>query len=50
MLILPDVLIEDYDCDVPAALRPVFDALWNAAGYERSLNYDENGCWNPPPH
>jgi len=26
-------------------LRPIFDALWNAAGIEKSLNYDANGIW-----
>jgi hypothetical protein len=26
-------------------LRPLFDAVWNAAGWERSFNYDEKGKW-----
>lgn len=47
MLLLPDVLVEDYECDLPTLLRPVFDAVWNSAGWERSMNYDENGKWNP---
>jgi hypothetical protein len=46
LLTLPDVLVEDYQCDVPQLLRPIFDAVWNATGWERSLNYDENGKWN----
>jgi len=46
MLILPDVLIETYDADVATLLRPVFDAVWNAAGFERSFNYDDNGNWS----
>lgn len=45
MLILPDVLVEAYDADVATLLRPVFDAVWNAAGWERSFNYDEHGQW-----
>lgn len=28
-------------------LKPVFDIVWNAAGYVRSLHYDEHGNWNP---
>ena len=47
MLLLPDVLIEDYACDVPRVLRPIFDAVWNATGFERSMNYDEEGNWRP---
>jgi len=45
MLILPDVLIETYAPEMPTLLRPVFDAAWNAAGWETSLNYDETGKW-----
>jgi hypothetical protein len=50
MLLLPDVLIEDYaDVSsiqkVAAAMRPAFDAVWNACGHARSYNYDEQGNW-----
>ena len=45
MLLLPDVLMLRFDCDIPSLLRPVFDAIWNACGYPKSLNYDENGQW-----
>jgi hypothetical protein len=44
---LPDVLIENVPCDVPQVLRPVFDALWNACGFQQSFNYDEQGKWKP---
>jgi hypothetical protein len=47
MLLLPDVLVEDYECSVPRLLRPIFDAVWNATGFERSPNYDEEGNWRP---
>jgi hypothetical protein len=26
-------------------MRPVFDAIWNAAGFARSLNYNNDGKW-----
>ncbi|MBI2862421.1 MAG: ATP-binding protein [Chloroflexi bacterium] len=39
-LLLPDIWIDDFDCDLPAKLKPAFDALWQAAGWPRSLNYD----------
>lgn len=49
IVVLPDVLIEDYEADVPTVLRPIFDAIWNAAGWERSMNYTEEGRWEPEP-
>jgi hypothetical protein len=44
-LFLPDFLIEDYDEDPATKLRPAFDALWQAAGWEGSLNYDDKRKW-----
>lgn len=51
-LTLPDILVEDYSSvstgeDVAKILRPIFDAVWNACGLARSLNYDDQGNWNP---
>ncbi|MDP3064353.1 MAG: hypothetical protein Q8O40_14250 [Chloroflexota bacterium] len=46
-LILPDVLVEDRSHDIGKLLRPTFDSIWNAAGWERSLNYDDKGNWRP---
>lgn len=45
--ILPDVLIENFDVDVARAMKPIFDAVWNACGYPRSFNYNEAGEWKP---
>ena len=42
-LILPEMIIEEADFDAATVLQPVFDMIWNAAGYEKSENYDENG-------
>ncbi|MBT9463609.1 ATP-binding protein [Hydrogenophaga sp.] len=46
LLVLPDVLIPG---ESPSAkgLRQVFDLVWQAAGLERSWNYDEAGEWAP---
>ncbi|MCU6499308.1 hypothetical protein LPN04_16040 [Rugamonas sp. A1-17] len=33
-LILPDVLVEGADADVKALMKPLFDILWNAFGFE----------------
>ena len=44
---LPTVVVDDLD-DVPPMhklLRPMFDALYNAAGVSRANMFDENGDW-----
>lgn len=46
-LILPEVVVDAYDADLPRLMKPAFDALWNAAGEPRSRNYDESGNWRP---
>ncbi len=44
-LIVPEVLLESYDAKPVDVLRPLFDAVWNAAGWSRSMNYDDKGNW-----
>jgi hypothetical protein len=46
ILVLPDRLLEEYDADVPKLMKPIFDSVWNACGFEHSFNYTE-GRWNP---
>lgn len=45
VLVFPDVVLEAPPTDLPRALRPMFDAAWNACGIARSLNYDKKGNW-----
>ncbi len=45
--ILPDVVIESLDVEVSKAIKPAFDALWNACGFPGSFNYDDRGDWKP---
>ena len=45
VLIMPEILIENYEADVGRALRPAFDSVWNAAGWSGSINYDQTGRW-----
>jgi hypothetical protein len=45
MALLPDVLIENFSTEPADILRPVFDAVWQAAGWRRCFNYDERGKW-----
>jgi hypothetical protein len=46
-LLLPEITIEDYGSkeDYQKAMRPAFDALWNAAGYAFSGYFNENDIW-----
>lgn len=43
-LVLPDVLLPA-ELNEEQALRPVFDLMWQSAGIERSLNYNDAGNW-----
>lgn len=45
VLIVPDILIEEYECNMSQLLQPAFDAIWNACGFEKSINYDKEGNW-----
>jgi hypothetical protein len=43
----PDVLIQNYDgVNLSSLLRPIFDSVWNAAGWAGSINYDDKGVWS----
>ena len=39
--------LDSLEVDVPLAFRQLFDRLWNAFGYARCLDYDEDGAWHP---
>lgn len=45
ILQLPEMIIETYDTKPQEILRPMFDKIWNACGFARSLNFDESGNW-----
>jgi hypothetical protein len=38
VLYLPEILIEDLATDAIKVLKPLFDMIWNAAGWEKSYN------------
>jgi hypothetical protein len=44
-LLLPDVLVDDYRVPAETILRPVFDAVWQSAGWPRCPNYTPEGKW-----
>ena len=47
---LPECMLEEYGTDIDhhRAVRPAFDALWNAIGYARSQWFNEDGLWVGP--
>ena len=44
-LIITEVMVEEFGGDPYRVMRPIFDAIWNAGGHERDLNYDDGGEW-----
>jgi hypothetical protein len=50
VILLPDLVLEEYPTDIDDAarqLRPLADALWQAAGWDFDQFYDEHGDWKP---
>ena len=39
----PEVILDAFDSNRDAQLKPAFDALWNAAGLPQSRGYNEDG-------
>lgn len=53
ILVLPELICESYPSDkynIARALRPAFDAVWNATGWQTSHNYNEKGEWGNDPN
>jgi hypothetical protein len=42
-LYLPEVLLDDLSVNITKVLRPLFDMIWNAAGWEKSWNVTPDG-------
>ncbi len=45
VLVLPEILVDDFDADPGKFMKPAFDQIWNACGLEGSYNYNANGKW-----
>ena len=43
ILVVPEIVIEDFNIDTPRVLKPIFDPVWQAMGFAGSINYDESG-------
>ncbi|MDF0590444.1 ATP-binding protein [Methanotrichaceae archaeon Mx] len=44
-LLVPEIMMESFGRKAEEVLRPAFDAVWRAGGWERSMNYDEEDRW-----
>lgn len=44
-LLLPEVEVENLDQAPEKIMKPVFDVMWNACGFDRSRNYNLKGDW-----
>jgi hypothetical protein len=42
-LLVPEILIQDFDCKLGEALKPTFDAIWNASGWKESMSLRKSG-------
>jgi len=45
ILITPEVVAESFDIDASNLIKPCFDAIWNACGWQQSLNYNNEGVF-----
>jgi hypothetical protein len=43
LLLLPEVVVEDFDQPAEEHLKPLFLMVWQAAGFDRNYNYDQQG-------
>lgn len=44
-LVIPEVMIDSFDCDPAEVMKPIFDTVWNAAGWKGSMHFDAAGKW-----
>ena len=42
VILIPEIILENL-LNTQTSLKPLFDSIWNACGYARCLNYDNDG-------
>ena len=47
ILLLPEIILENYDIKAEKILKPCFDSIWNACGFSGSFYYNDEGEWSP---
>jgi len=43
-LLMPEAIVESFDADVISVLKPLFDSVWQASGWQGSPNFDDKGA------
>ena len=44
-LLIQETVVNSFQDDSPEIMKPILDAIWNAAGWPQSQSYDDNGKW-----
>lgn len=44
-LLIPEVMVENFELPAATDLRPILDATWNAEGWVGSIYFDDDGKW-----
>lgn len=44
-VLLPEIVVEQWSDSPELLMRPAFDMVWNAFGFIRSFNYNDEGKW-----
>jgi len=45
IVLIPEIIVDDYATNASDILRPAFDVIWQACGWNCCQNYDPNGNW-----
>jgi hypothetical protein len=45
VLLVPEGMVDNLEGNLYKVMKPILDTVWNAAGYERSWSFDEEGNW-----
>lgn len=46
IMVIPEVIMEDFNTPIDVVIRPIFDLIWQAAGKERCQHYNAEGRWD----
>jgi hypothetical protein len=49
-LAIPEIVLESFPTSIEGAMKPAFDAVWNATGWASSLGYNDKGEWGKGPN
>lgn len=47
VMVIPEIELESMNMDANQVMKPLFDVIWNAAGFPASMNFDKNNQWQP---